>query len=578
VNLAPDNREAFLSVLTPPIGYRVEAAVGTTYTVDVEALTAAVLTLGGYEWPEEREEQLVTWELIGARCALIDRVRVFFDQGRMAAPPRSPESLRRVSTLDRFLVARQQPSAFHPKVWVVKFVSKDKASDSVYRLLCASRNLTVSASWEAALMMEGVPTKGSYQVGASVGAFLEAVSKGARLPRHVRTLLEELKTVSFTLPGTTPEQVDFVSQWPAGKSLWEQVPKSLSRVVVVSPFVELPFLRRLRSQCSGKILVLSTLEALAPLRDDLKSLDVEAYIIRETLNDQDFCLHAKLLLVKAGAKEIAYLGSANATGAAWGLQGRNTEAVFCLRDVLRMDAFVRAFADPKNELARWLQGLDEIDTDQDEEDVALENAALAVRQKARFDVGYNAERGVLTVAASQLPMPVKVRPLTLSEDAAQTFHEGQTTEHELSVAQLTRFLVVTVTVPGRPGSADLIFVVDVRGAGADLFDRRDADCDAKDPGALEEALLNLFGVDGQASSAGSQTEPPPEPPSHRGSAAGRAAALSKISLERVLRACGSRPDTADVALRMVGALPTDRADALTALIRRVQEAQRGIRA
>jgi hypothetical protein len=49
-------------------------------------------------------------------------------------------------------------------------------------------------------------------------------------------------------------------------------------------------------------------------------------------------------------------------------------------------------------------------------------------------------------------------------------------------------------------------------------------------------------------------------------------------LERVLRACGSRPDTADVALRMVGALPTDRADALTALIRRVQEAQRGIRA
>jgi hypothetical protein len=578
VKLSPDNRESLLATLTPPPGYRVEAALGTTYTLDLEALTAALLTLAGFEWPEGGESKVPTSKFIGARLALRERFRVLFDQGRLSTGRLRPDGIQRANLLDRFLVARQQKSAFHPKVWVVKFVPEEKGAADLYRLLCASRNLTASASWELAVMMEGVGTNQTHQIGNAAADLLAASTKGTTLPKPVLALLAELKRVEFSLQGTQPEQVEFHGQWPQGISLWNHLPAVLSSAVVVAPFVEAPFLSRLRERCDGRILVLSTLATLAPLKDDVERLGLEAYVIREVLNDQDFGLHAKLLLFESGGKEFAYLGSANATKAAWGMSGRNTEAVMCLTDVIRIDQFVKSFADPKNELVRWLQCLDEADFDLAEIDQDLKNAARAVRQDARFEVRYDAKRGVLIVKALKLPrdVTVMVRPLTVADGTAQGVSEGQSVEFSLPRAALTRVLVLTVGLPGQPVTEELVFVVDVLGASDSLFDMRDGAFDAKDPAALEQALLHLFAVDGGGGGSEDEDDTSADPPTQtEKSAGGGAVLLSRITLERILRSCSTRPDTADMALRMIDALPPERARVLGALIRRVQEARYG---
>ncbi|MEZ6097137.1 MAG: hypothetical protein R3C03_23420 [Pirellulaceae bacterium] len=45
--LAAGNRKNLLDLLTPPDGYRLDWAIGTTYSLDFPALTAAMLAMLG---------------------------------------------------------------------------------------------------------------------------------------------------------------------------------------------------------------------------------------------------------------------------------------------------------------------------------------------------------------------------------------------------------------------------------------------------------------------------------------------------------------------------------------------------
>ncbi|WEJ34112.1 hypothetical protein [Devosia sp. SD17-2] len=83
--LAPSQRVDFGEALVPPEGYRLEAALGTTFSMDIAtALTVpvAMALRGGVERDELLENPLAA---LAAIRRLQDRVRIFVEAGNIRA-------------------------------------------------------------------------------------------------------------------------------------------------------------------------------------------------------------------------------------------------------------------------------------------------------------------------------------------------------------------------------------------------------------------------------------------------------------------------------------------------------------
>ena len=51
--LAPDDRRTLLEALRPPLGYRLDRAIGTTFSLDLRALLLAPLAFTLFGWQDE---------------------------------------------------------------------------------------------------------------------------------------------------------------------------------------------------------------------------------------------------------------------------------------------------------------------------------------------------------------------------------------------------------------------------------------------------------------------------------------------------------------------------------------------
>ena len=74
------DRTDYSSVLMPPEGYRLDKAVGTTYSLDLEALTAVVICLG---LSEETDSKLMhnPIGMLNALHKVSDKLVIFCEAG-----------------------------------------------------------------------------------------------------------------------------------------------------------------------------------------------------------------------------------------------------------------------------------------------------------------------------------------------------------------------------------------------------------------------------------------------------------------------------------------------------------------
>ena len=79
------HRQNLLDLLRPPAGYRLDAAVGTTYSLDFVALTAVLLALVDAE-PDDDEGTAKHVDSLHAITRLTDRIRVFVNRGQTSGP------------------------------------------------------------------------------------------------------------------------------------------------------------------------------------------------------------------------------------------------------------------------------------------------------------------------------------------------------------------------------------------------------------------------------------------------------------------------------------------------------------
>lgn len=351
------DRQMLLESLRPPVGYRLDRAIGTSYSLDLLALLTAPLAFTFFDWEDEEgrpaADPLALLESVRRHA---DRIHLFCQAGEIKLPPAKQ---RLVAYLERSVIQTRAPNEsgiFHPKIWLVRYVADGEPV--MYRLVCLSRNLTFDRSWDTVLYMDGkvLDRKNAISRNHPLGDFVRELPKLAIRPlpaetlEYVAQMAEEVRRVEFELP----PDVDEIAFWPLGIPGYGRPPFHRDRasrpMLIVSPFLSAAWLQQLvadRKFCS----LVSRPEQIEALPGELLSRFKDIFVLNASAQDpaEDdeeqaispvAGLHAKFFIEDDGWSARIYTGSANATTSAF---SRNVEFVVELvgkRTKLGIDAFL----------------------------------------------------------------------------------------------------------------------------------------------------------------------------------------------------------------------------------------------
>jgi hypothetical protein len=326
------------ALLIPPKGYRLDRAVSTTYSADLDTLLSIPIALFYAQTLEGRQEGY-RHQILEAIERTSKRVTVYHQKGQLHVP-RSFNWL--YAYLENVLVPIVPGGAFtsfHAKVWVLRYRADEEDNPAAWRVIVLTRNLTSDRSWDIAVHLEGQPGSHVQPRNRPLVEFLKWLNAQAPFPQS-KSFLEDLSKVSFAIPDGF-ESYTFHSLGIAAYGRNPIVKTKADDLLCLSPFLHSNALETLRDNVENSPSILSRrleLERLAPalLRDFstycLSDLVVDGERLMETeerssdTSEQD--LHAKLFLFDSSKRSTWFIGSANATKAAF---ERNVEFLVELR-------------------------------------------------------------------------------------------------------------------------------------------------------------------------------------------------------------------------------------------------------
>lgn len=329
--LEPRDRQLFFDALRPPVGYRFDQGIATTYSTDLVALMMAPVAFTFFDLHHGEDGPATSsLEVLEGLRRHADRLTLFCEAGRIAVPR---GKFPQLAFVEDSVVQCRPPDggAFHPKLWVIRLLG-DGATR--YRVLCMSRNLMFCRAWDTMLVLDGEVKGRTLAANHPLADFVRALpamgdSVSPDVTARAELLSNELRSVQFELPAGV-EQIRF---WPLGHATARLNPfKELGkRVLVVSPFVGLTTLEAL-ADGSTECTVVSTVPQLGALSrrpsgvskfyvlneravaesDETQAAVSESMADAIALGD----LHAKLYVTEFGAEAHVWTGSLNATDAA----------------------------------------------------------------------------------------------------------------------------------------------------------------------------------------------------------------------------------------------------------------------
>lgn len=352
--LSPDkNRLDYGDQLNPPPGYEFDAAIATTFSVDMNTLLAAPIALcfGDTLEGDIKGEKLAILEAFGR---LEDRLKVFYQKGNIALPATfNPLFTLLEPCLQAVIPEGGEFSSFHPKLWLLRFVKTDKSEgehDVVYRLIVLSRNLTSDRSWDIAVSFEGEINKRKAKKDKSNKewvAFILGLLEQTSSFSPAESFKDELNHVVWSVPEQFKQTEKFELLVGGGKygcpvEISEQ---NNDKLMVVSPFITGKALDWLASYApGGNRYLFSRAEELNALGEEALNA-WECFSINERIVDGEELaeqgsssqnLHAKIIINQKDHRAHWHIGSANATTAALGIDGKspvNTETMIKLTGV-----------------------------------------------------------------------------------------------------------------------------------------------------------------------------------------------------------------------------------------------------
>ncbi|WCD93275.1 phospholipase D family protein [Microbacterium sp. nov. GSS16] len=321
--LEPQGRAALTEQLTPPVGYQLSHAVGTTFTLDLLTALSIPLSFASRRL-SSADDRLGVLDAV-RRSA--DRVDVFAQAGEVG--------MGKPSDLVALLEPMIHPVAvrrglFHPKVWFLEYRSGDRLS---YRFLCASRNLTEDRSWDTLVRLDGAAGEDAEPTNAPLVSLLRTLPRLSvvPLPDERRTRIERLAARLQNVTWEHPSDVRSVDFHVFGMPDSVQPDVSGIRSLIISPFVSEDALQTLRRGVRGPTHLISRAATLDRLPAECDDDRLRTYVLDDAAvipddSDDDAAsgtgadrltgLHAKVIVTDRAAGAQVLIGSANATGAA----------------------------------------------------------------------------------------------------------------------------------------------------------------------------------------------------------------------------------------------------------------------
>lgn len=550
--LRPGDQRLLLDAVRPPDGYALDHALAMTYSLDLAALLSIPLALTFNDWNEEEQGARVDpIALLEAVRRHSDRLTVLCQAGEIALPNSRRNLFAFLEPVVRQVTA-PGGGVFHPKVWVSRYLPTEDAGPVRYRVLVASRNLTFDRSWDALLVLDGELLSRRNRIALStpfarfVKEVVELASNGRdpiddQRRQTLATMVTELARVQFE----DPEDLELVGFHPfgvAGASR-ETFAGRIDRILVISPFIgdstlhtlsgpdsvlvssapELDCLRPDTLEGFAEVCVLRDLALAEPATEEEPVDSPDAGIPTEGVDDaiptagrerlQDSAagllkgLHAKLYVADAGHPSRIWIGSANATAAAFGTgERKNVELLVELR-AGKTGKIASVLGDDESGLRQILTPyvatpMEKTDRDLREAEFLVDHAAHAIAEldfvlTASPDSTGEAYRLALSVSdgladAGQGLEELDAWPVTLHPDLRVPLLHRPSPDpgwDGLAPAQLSAFL--GLRLQGRVNAAVVERVVTVRGLLVDAPDDRDGQIMRSLLGSTEQLLRYL---------------------------------------------------------------------------------------
>ena len=337
MTLTPETRVLLTDALRPPAGYRVEAAVGTTYSLNLTALLLAPLSFALFDQGNADEIGAVDpIRLLEAVRRYADRTTVFCQAGGIHVPSTYRSILTFVEDSVHEVMSFHKEAIFHPKVWAIRFI--DQGENRIHRVIILSRNMTLDRSWDTALVLDEeqdgaidaapaadfvrrLPTLALPGLSAGRAAEIEGLASSLSV---ARLAAPSPFTAGELLPiGMTDDRV-----WP--------FPDQGKRLLAISPFLSKPAIGAISTIAADRTVVsraeslelvgskllagwsVNVLQRLAETDPGTDLDDISAPTPDGFLESNEG-LHAKTFVIDLGGGQSTIVtGSANLTSATWG--------------------------------------------------------------------------------------------------------------------------------------------------------------------------------------------------------------------------------------------------------------------
>ncbi len=323
---AKHNRLDYGASLKPPTGYNLDFAVTTSYTLDLEAILLIPVALffsGDLDFnPKDIRE-----DMLEALTNVSKHIAIFCQRGKIkVAQPYHPL----MAYWEKGIHQIQMPNydqSFHPKIWIIRYISDKKNATVKYRFISTSRNLTFSRDWDIAITTDGEVNKNEKDNNIGIIDFLHYLKSksGNTIPE---VFFKELPKVVFDVPDGFSE----IAFHPIG-NLNKNYPNPITTKtekqderLVVSPFLDKTTLDYF-VKTSKRFSLFSTDFELSSLPEIVLSTISEKYRFNPFIEDAESLdelsepdeipfrqnLHAKFFIDKKGRAISWYIGSANAS-------------------------------------------------------------------------------------------------------------------------------------------------------------------------------------------------------------------------------------------------------------------------
>ena len=394
------DRIDYHELMSPPYPYKTSFAIGTTYSLDLETLTAmcAIVGLNVEADDELKESPLHLLEAIRRASTKL----LIFCQGAQIKTPDKPNKLLPLLENCVCEVNLKNKKSFHPKAWFVLYSAKGLPDK--YRLIILSRNLTFDRSWDVAVRLDSADKGDTVlaqdkNTGAAMGEFIRWLTKNTaahnptlrKKHRFIERIADGFTTAKWKSIGREFDSFGFIP-YGTGASVPDNLFDTFHRLFVISPFLSKSVIDRFANNrlINPDCTLITRASELPKLNAELQSA-FDIYIVKDTVvNGEDVVyetgetqkqdIHAKVYLRTKWSDSELYIGSANASHSAF--FGGNVETMLVLRgkqrhlnvDKLKSDLF--GSDEKKNPFER----ADLVRITNSEEDAVMQKLEMVMRE------------------------------------------------------------------------------------------------------------------------------------------------------------------------------------------------------